>query len=183
MNASAHAIARERMLYARYSVIAQLAEIFNARLRPMNFFLNSLRPQSHKFWAEEAYNILQSLPRVTSPAVPQPSRARRARKARSGILESWVVWVLLPGHVDNNLLTVLHGAAVERTICHVAVWFEQCPCLAWESTSHFCQTRWSNIWSNPQLATGFAGCVAWEDMCLYLIDDQCLLEVERSSRF
>ncbi len=36
------------------NVRTSACEMFNAWLRPMNFFLNSLRPHSHKFWLQEA---------------------------------------------------------------------------------------------------------------------------------
>jgi hypothetical protein len=35
-------------------VNTSIAEIFNAWMRPLNFFLNGLRPQSHRFWVEES---------------------------------------------------------------------------------------------------------------------------------
>ena len=62
-----------------------ICEIFNAWLRPMNFFLNSFRPQSHKFWVEGAclfYNdVSKSLPRImTRRSNPQSRKKTTSRK-------------------------------------------------------------------------------------------------------
>ena len=50
---------KERRLTKRevarsHGVRTNMSEIFNAWLRPLNFFLNGLRPHSHKFWVLEA---------------------------------------------------------------------------------------------------------------------------------
>lgn len=63
-------------------VKTSICETFNSWLRPMNFFLNSLRPQSHKFWIKEAClfynNILHSLP----PTITRRSTAQSRLKSR-----------------------------------------------------------------------------------------------------
>ena len=61
-------------------VKTSICETFNSWLRPMNFFLNSLRPQSHKFWVEEAClfynNILHSLPSIITRRSTAQSRLK-----------------------------------------------------------------------------------------------------------
>ena len=65
------------------NVRTSICEAFNAWLRPMNFFLNSLRPHSHKFWVQEAitfYNAnLPSLPPILMRRSTTATRNRRKK--------------------------------------------------------------------------------------------------------
>lgn len=65
-------------------ISTSVCETFNAWLRPLNFFLNSLRPHSHKFWVEESCifynNVLQSLPRIITRRTTAQSRKKIQKK-------------------------------------------------------------------------------------------------------
>ena len=45
----------KREVARSHGVRTNMSEIFNAWLRPLNFFLNGLRPHSHKFWVLEVF--------------------------------------------------------------------------------------------------------------------------------
>ena len=45
------------------NVRTNIPEIFNAWIRSLNFFFNSLRPHSHKFWLAEACRLCNSNPK------------------------------------------------------------------------------------------------------------------------
>ena len=69
------------------NVRTSACEIFNAWLRPMNFFLNCLRPQSHKFWVQEAckfYNAnLKEWPSIMTRRTTSLSRAKAMKRLKN----------------------------------------------------------------------------------------------------
>ena len=63
------------------NVRTSICEAFNAWLRPMNFFLNSLRPQTHEFWVEEAILFHNDHAKELSPFMQSRSNAKsRSRR-------------------------------------------------------------------------------------------------------
>ena len=65
------------------NVRTNMSETFNAWIRPLNFFLNSLRPHSHKFWVEEAIlfhnQYAQPLSSILSSRKNAKSRSMRPK--------------------------------------------------------------------------------------------------------
>ena len=65
------------------NVRTNMSETFNAWIRPLNFFLNSLRPHSHKFWVEEAILFhnqhAQPLSSILSSRTNAKSRSMRPK--------------------------------------------------------------------------------------------------------
>ena len=64
-------------------VNTSVCEILNAWLRPLNFFLNHVRPHSHKFWVEEAcafYNCKRHT--LSGLLCRRTNSAARARKSK-----------------------------------------------------------------------------------------------------
>lgn len=63
------------------AVRTNMCESFNAWLRPLNFFLNSLRPQTHEFWVEEAILFHNDHAKELSPFMQSRSNAKsRSRR-------------------------------------------------------------------------------------------------------
>jgi hypothetical protein len=62
------------------TVRTNMSESFNAWLRPLNFFLNHVRPHSHKFWVEEA--ILFHNEHVKSLPTFRPNRSTASSRSK-----------------------------------------------------------------------------------------------------
>ena len=65
------------------TVRTNMSESFNAWLRPLNFFLNHVRPHSHMFWVEEAILFhnehVKSLPTFRPNRSTASSRSKRSK--------------------------------------------------------------------------------------------------------